>query len=418
MKKRIFVLFLFLTTGLFVNSQIIVGSDWSRLHNIKAGNAEISTGFSTWYGSNSINNEFVNGLFSNKYISDDLKLSNKLKEKNRLGYFDDIDLNFAFRPDSMFGTSGYGFMFSLESHSVNHVSFSPDFFNLAFFGNSNYGGKQADLSNMNLVTMRYQQFRAGIFKQESNATYFMGFSLLKGQSYSGFSTKTAYLFTEESGEYLDLALKGTYFASDSVYRNILESTGLGASFDLFFNFFNDNKDLQVKIGITNIGFINWNRHGFYIKTDTLIHFEGIEIPDILNIVEPDISGFSGDTLTKIMHAEAESARFSTALPERIHLAVIKDFSTIKIETGLVYLHDAGFKLPLFYVNGDYSIKQKYNLNLGFHYGGYGTWSTQLGIKANFKDKFILRFSANPEAYIIPSKTRVKALYVGFVYCIN
>lgn len=415
MSKRYLLLILTALLSWNSKSQVIVNSDLGRLSNIKSGNSELSTGYGTWYGSNAINNSFVNALFTNKYIDNELKLSNSLKEKSRLGFFDDLELTYSFRPDSMFGTSGYGLLFSMESHSVNHIIFTPDFFNIAFFGNSSYGGKSAVLDDMHLEMMRFQQFRIGIFKQETNFTYFMGLSVLKGQSYSELTTEKSYLFTEESGEYIDFALRGSYFASDSVYRDIFETTGIGASVDLFFNFSNEAKDLQVKLSITNIGFINWNRNSFLIQADTLIHFEGVEIPDILNVVEPDVSGFSGDSLTKIMHDEAQSANFSRALPERLHFSINKKLDKLSLEAGFVNLQDASFKMPLFYINGDYTFAQKYNIHLGFLYGGYGTWSSQMGFKINFKEKFIVRFSANPEAYFFPSNSYHKSLYTGFVF---
>ncbi|HBS87754.1 MAG: hypothetical protein A2W91_11440 [Bacteroidetes bacterium GWF2_38_335] len=422
--KIIIIIFVLSTHQVFSQFDNPEGND--KFNLLTRGHSLIGSNFNSYYSSNSVHYKFLSSLMGNKYIDDELKTSVKLKDDNRFGSIQDLNLYYISYPDSFLGTNQYGFKVSMGYHSNMNMKFGADAFNLAFRGNSYFAGKKADLSDLNINYLVYQDLQFGLFTRPSDdnpLTYYLGFSLIKGQTYYSIATEEAWLFTEETGEYLDLRLQGLFMASDSIKPDLLEFAGTGFATHLFFNYDNIVRNFSVSLAVDNFGYINWNQNSFLVEEDTSLHWEGIIIDDILNIEDGQINGFSDDTLQKLLKQEEHSVNFRKQMPERVQLSFFKRTSKMNsIKAGLIYLHDVNLKMPLFYIRDFYDIlraeKIGLQLNLDAGYGGYSGFQTSMGMTfaTGSKEKnLLINASTNFLSFLIPKHTFSQNIFVCLSY---
>ncbi|MFH2095333.1 MAG: hypothetical protein ABIJ16_06500, partial [Bacteroidota bacterium] len=225
-------------------------------------NMETGATFNTFLSSNSVNSKFVSSLYGKKFIDNEMKASNKLKSNNVIGNQDHGNIYFCHMPEKFLGTDHAGYRIGLVYHNHRDMRFTDDIFKLIFYGNKMFAGKTADLSDFQLNLLTYQEFQMGYFKQstlnENPFTYYIGLSFIKGQDYNSLRFNEASLYTEETGEYIDLNLSMTYQAMDTVKAELTEFNGIGGAANFYFSYRNEEKKYSWQLTINNVGFIRWN----------------------------------------------------------------------------------------------------------------------------------------------------------------
>jgi len=123
--------------------------------------------------------------------------------------------------------------------------FSKDLFNLVFFGNEMFMGKQINLNNTYLSATKFQQINIALSRiiQLSNANQYipsqievgLGYSYLIGNSHVDFSTKDSYIEIGNDGEYINTNLNFIANIADTNELNLFGSQGSGYALDLLLN---------------------------------------------------------------------------------------------------------------------------------------------------------------------------------------
>ncbi len=349
------------------------------------------------YGSsNALNNDFVNACINKSFINPAAKNDAfvKLSDLNRFGGDFDGSIFFGHFGDSLFGKPNSGYFFAFKDRNHLDVSFSRDLFGLAFYGNKKYAGQKADIGNASVNILQYQQIQFGWMRKINKVTLGIGISAIKGQNNISISIPQASLYTEESGEYIDLALQGSIHQTDSLHKNLAAMNGWGTSSDIFFSYTPDSGK-TLKIEISDLGYIWWNKHSSFASIDTSYHFEGMEVTDIFNPADSGNTSQSMDSIVRKYLPVEKSGGYQTMLPALFHISFEKNIieETLNLSAGFRYRLSASYT-PFIYVTAKYLFSPKFSLSLTGASGGYGNFTAGLSLSAILGKNFCLSAGSN------------------------
>lgn len=374
-----------------------------------------------FFGSNSIKNSLSNSLLSNSFIDDDLKKSSSLKDNNKFGNYFQSNIYYANMPDTLFGVPDLGMRFGMNYYSMQNINFSRDFYNLMFYGNKQYEDEYADISNLDINKLTYQSFEFGLFKrfaEKENGyhTAYIGLSLIKGQEYLYMYTNEARLYTAPDGEYLDLTINSSYFASDSAKATIATVGGMGASINFYWAYEDVEHKSRFEITLTDLGLVSWFNNPLNYSADTNIRFNGQEIDDIFN---PESSNeISQDSILQLIYSKSDNKTLNKSLPKRFQFAYTKRFLNDKyIPTlGMGYFFNSNQFMPVIFLNNKLVMSPHFNFDFLFSYGGYTGFSLGLGLGFNIIDNLKFRIvSPNIVGALMPDNTYSNGAFVGLSY---
>ena len=370
--------------------------------------------------SNAITNSFTTKFYTGGYIDNDLKNSvlNRIKNNNRIGGNVNSSFYAAFKLNSLGHQKNMSIFFSVRNRAHFDASFSKDLFNIGFYGNSEYAGKTADLSNFNLNLIRYQQIQVGIFssKLDNAARWGIGVSLLKGEQYLNILAKKAELFTSADGQYINLNTELSIAMSDTAHKGIGAFNGYGASMDLFFEapFQTRLGNSKISVSVSDIGAIRFNKQTETLNEDSAFHYSGIKIKSIYDLQNSTFGSKAKDSVINSV-APFKKHFYSATLPSVLNFAFETQFNKhFHLIEGIRYVFNGNYNL-LIYLNGNFYLNSKFILSTTFGYGGYGTYNYGLGVSAKLIKNFVIYAGSNNiEGFIVPKKTTGQGAYISLI----
>lgn len=419
--KKIFIIWCILSGSLHSKAQIaaIFADEFEDSPNIHfgiVGDYDIN--------SNSITNAFTSKFYRGGYINDELKNSvlDRVKNNNRVGGNINMGIYYAFKLNPLDQQNKISLFFSIRDRAHFDAAFSKDLFKIGFYGNSQYAGKTADLSNFNLNFIRYQQIQVGIFssKLDSAARWGIGISFLKGEQYLSFAAKKAELFTSADGQYINLNAGLSAAQSDTAHKGIGAFNGYGASIDLYFEapFQTRFGTSKINVSVSDLGAIRFNKKTLTMEQDSLLHYSGFQINNIHDLQDSTFGSRSKDSIKNAV-APFKKQAYSVTLPSVFNLTFETRFNKhFQLTEGVRYVFNGNYKLLLF-LKGDIHFKSKIILSTTFGYGGYGTFNYGLGLSAKIIKNFVIRIGSNNiEGYIAPKKTSGQGVYFSLIKNFN
>ena len=420
--RIISILFFTLLLNNSLYSQVFDTYGYSNLHSgFDKKKSIIGINADYFYGSTAIKNSLTKALIKNSFINDDLKNSSSLKDFNKYGNYFQSNIYYAYMGDTLFGIPNLGMRFGLNYYSMQNINFSQDFYNLMFYGNKQYEDKYADISKLDINTLTYQSFEFGLFKRfaEKNNGYhtvYFGLSLIKGQNYMYLYTNDARLFTAPDGEFIELTINSSYFASDSTKSTIATLGGMGASLNFYWAYEDIKHNSRFEITLTDLGLISWFDNPLYYSADTTIRFDGQEIDDIFN---PETGNkISQDSILQLIYSSSDNKTFLKSLPKRFQFAYTKRFLNNKyIPTlGMGYFFNSNQFMPAIFLNNKFVMSPYMNFDFLFSYGGYTGFSLGLGVGFNIIESLKINIvSPNIVGAIIPNRTYSNGAFIGLSY---
>lgn len=374
--------------------------------------------------SNAITNAFTRKFYAGGYINEELKNSvlDRVKNNNRVGGNVNTGIYYAFKLNPLDQQNKISLFFSVRDRAHFDAAFSKDLFKVGFYGNSQYAGTTANLSNFNVNLIRYQQIQAGVFsaKLDSAARWGVGVSFLKGEQYLSVSAKKAELFTSADGQYIDLNTELSMAQSDTANKGVGAFNGYGASIDLYFEapFQTRFGNCKINVSVSDLGAIRFNNQTMTADQDSLFHFSGFQINSIYDLQDSTFASRSKDSIKNAI-APFKKQAYSVTLPSVLNLTFETRFNKYFLLTeGIRYVFNGNYKLLLF-LKGDLNIKSKVILSTTFGYGGYGTFNYGLGVSAKLYKNFVIRAgSSNIEGFISPKNTSGQGAYVSLIKNFN
>lgn len=416
MKKFISILFIFvISSGLQAQIAAIFSDEFPD-----SAKTRIGIGADYDLNSNALTTAFISKFYKGGYIDADLKNSvlDRVKNKNRMGANINYAVYAAFQLDSIFHRQNISLFFSVRDRAHFDTKFSKDFFKVGFYGNASYAGKTADFSGFNLTLLRYQQLEVGIFstKLDSAARWGIGVSFLKGEQYASIYGKTAEMFTSEDGQYIDFNTSLQVAQSDTSKKGLGAFNGYGASVDIYFEAPYKTRigDSKLRVSISDIGLIRFNKQTLYLNQDSLFHYTGFTVNSIYDLQDSTFSNTSQDSIISAI-APFKKRAISVTIPSTLDMTFETQLSKrFNLTEGIRYVFNGNYSL-LFYVKGNFIINKNFSLYAKCGYGGYGNFNYGLGAYANFGKGFVLYFGSNNlEGLIAPKKAGGQGAYISIV----
>ncbi len=415
MKSRVVLAFL-LFISFFSNAQIEIDKmerlllDKKDSIGIPSYKLLINVYGDFYLNSNSLSNKFISSLlYKGNFIDEEMKDKNtkRLKKYNRLGVDEHVGIQ------GVYSTSKLNYVFGIDQRVFASAHFSDDLFEMVFRGNTSFAGKDANLKKTSIQVYDYQSLYVGVQKQLKEGKYTLGAaaSFIRGGNYQGLKMKNTSMYTEPSGQYIDLNgdINFSRYAYDSS-ASALKSRGKGAAINLFFSMKNEKGRLNFEV--RDLGFITWKNIKTY-SGDSTFRYDGILINDILSTGTSIASDITVDSIAVETGIDIEYKNKTTFLPTIFHLNYI--FSPNKRHSrtiGVRYMLSPGY-IPRVYLREADFLGKGFTLVNTFSYGGFGRLDYEIGLLKKFKNSFII--SANLFAFeylVMPAKSSGHGLNIG------
>lgn len=385
----------------------------------------ISTGFTYKIGSSSVSNHFINSFLNTAYIdnTDKQHMYASLDKNNRFGAEISEELRFQYIHDTLGKCRNFGF--SAGIFNVYHVDMNlpNDLIRLMFSGNKIFEGQKADLSNTSFQFLQFQEFRLGVVKQHISKkavhTFGLGLGFVNGTKLRTIKIDEASIYTAEGGDYIDIAANYKANISDTSSNTFFPGTGMGASLNLSYKF-EGSQGNTFFMELSDLGKIFWNKNTSSPAKDTTIHFEGVQVDDILNIEGTIFGNANTDSLSEKYIYTGVSKAISTWLP-------------VKFEAG--FLHKFNKQFTIFaavkkYFNANYKTQLKAGCSFSpcknsaffanINYGNYTNANIFIGRDINlgleirhiFADRFKIVIGSDAvNGYLFPHSVGLQNFYV-------
>ena len=368
---------------------------------------EVEAAGSFYLNSNALTTEFVNKFLYGGYIGNDVKdsVSDKLTYINRVGGDMDYGISVSWKPDSLFHKKDLSMTFSLKDRFHYDAGFSHDFFKVAMYGNKMFAGTSADLGNFSLNLLRYQQARVG-FEWEgdtAHGSHGVSVSFLKGEKNLMIDAGRALLTTSADGSNIDLDLAMKMRQTDPSHMGPGAFNGYGFSTDLFYEFpyvtwYNAG---LLRFEVNDLGFIRWNTNSLYYHADSLYHYDGVQIDNILDLKSHTLPSGNPDSIKK-HNVHYGNEPYTTILPAIFTVnATTYIGKKFIIEKGMRFRMKSNCK-PYYYGTFSWYVTKRFMTAYTIAYGGYGNFNAGLELEYNFpKDWHIHIDSYYITGYLIP-----------------
>lgn len=363
------------STGLWAQELFLMQPD--TLNNFfKQRKSIISVGGEVYQQSNAITNSFVNKFVNGGFIDEQLKDEQQMAgDRNVFGAGFSFGIEAMIAPDSLFGSDKYGWMLGVSHHDDLSAQFTEDLFNLVFRGNKMYAGQAADLTNSAIRYQRFQQFSIGFFEKSSLS--FVQLGLVNGNQLINAGLNNTQLFTETTGQFIDLAASGQMQISDTAQTNGLVMNGVGATvnFELNIPFHFKNYPKQpayLRLGGRNLGLINWNKQTVQFDLDSTYNYQGFLIDDLANL---DGVGDQVETLVDSLTPGSKTDNYLLTTPGWIYASWFSPISyNLYYEVELrsrIY----SFHLPEIGGRLLYKPNNRMLIGVSARYGGYSNYDS-------------------------------------------
>lgn len=339
-------------------------------------------------------------------------MSANLTTTNRLGADLDYGIFAKHLPDS---GAGVGWFVKIANRVHAHAKYPKDVFDLAMFGNAQFAGQTAELSNIEFNLFMYKQFEIGILKtvekEKGNWNIGFGLSLLTGNRNVQLKIREANLYTDADGEYLEGEVHGEFRSASKNKSQYVAVNGLGVSGSLSIGF--EAAKFGVRLDADDLGFIHWKKDVRQTHIDSVFRFEGAEV----YLFNTDANPFSSIDLDSVVSGFAtvgEGAAYSVTTPGRVRLEGFYALNTAnwRVYAGIQYRIAAGY-VSLGYMGTSAPLKKGFFIDGRFAYGGFASWNLGLEVRKRFANVFEIRVGTNNlEGFVLPMVGTSQSAYLG------
>jgi len=412
--KRVFIIFLTFLTSFTVHAQ---WNDGLTAVPAQKGFAIGAYGDAD-YASTCLTTSFAFNIVQGNYITNSMKkqVSSQLQKFNRA----DAELNYGmygvWYDDTLSRKRVCNFFYALRHKSFINTTFSPDIFNLAFYGNAMYAGKSAVLMPFSLNMVSYQQAEVGLVCTNFNgkAEFGIGVSVLAAHQLLIIDERKASLYTDSSGQELQFSSDAQSYRSDTS-GNAAYTNGYGASLDLYFKapYKLGKRNGTISVSATDLGFIYWNKRSIFYNKDTSYNYSGVTINNISDLQNVSLNGASKDSLQNRFLPFKQKSFFYT-IPSTLSINSNTDFGKYHLELGYNYIFNANM-VGYVYAQGDKYLNSGWMTALQIGYGGYSTLNMSIMVQRQSKNSMYRIVLNHIPGLIVPTYFGGAGLYLEYLH---
>ncbi|MFL5731061.1 MAG: hypothetical protein ACJ75J_16355 [Cytophagaceae bacterium] len=349
--------------------------------------------------SNSINNNFVR-FFRSNFITDENKTENekRLKSVNRLGFEMNAGLTWMKKGKQI------TYVVGLNERRLASAKFSKDFFELVFRGNSDYVGKNAQLSPLNITYFNYESLYLGVQKdlKEKKLMLGGGISLIRAGTFAQAKIKTGTMYTDTAYTYLDFNMDYQLSYPDNAGSLFGSTNGMGLAGSFYLSWLKEKGQLNFEI--RDLGFISYRNMNVYSGNSTY-RYNGYNVNNVLQFNDSIFSNIKADTIAQGMGLHKEKKNFGYVIPATFHVNYVYNYSDrLTLVGGIKQMINVAY-IPRLYLKSVYYVKKDLAIIPMIAYGGFGRGDFELGVSKSFKDKLMVSVNLfYLEYFILPKKS--------------
>jgi len=337
------------------------------------GILDISLGIDAQASNQNFN--YIQSFYSGKFITSKLIDDNSkmLNLNNKIGFESAIGGQYLFASQkNQKGKTSANFVNAKYKQMVGG-QYNSDTWLLAMKGNAPFAGEQVSFNQLGIAQFEWLELGWGKkrwFENNKMATTF-GISALGGKG-NRFSIDKGSIYTDTSGEYIDVALNGNWSQSNSKGQ----SFGLGAHFSIQ-GLINEKTEWQFNID--DLGAFLPNKNTQRNEFDTAFRFTGFYIYDIKKMSDNGYWTNRTDSLSAPI-SEPNGEKGLIGLPFKLTLAM-KTFIKANQQLGFIigYRHMV-YAMPKVEAWHQIDFNSGLFLNSNLAYGGWGglQWTEKVG----------------------------------------
>lgn len=283
MKLRLFITALFATLFSLISfaQQPLIYADFD--YNLK-GKSMINLKGDFSVGANTIRVKSLFDVRNTDYIDDELKadLWGNLKTSNRAGGHSYYGASFSWTRDSIDSENSNFFTVGYQYTAVYSAHFSDNLGYGILYGNKDFAGLNVDMGPTNVFRIDYSKLSLGHTWRVENQLLHISGSVLLGHRLQHGVASTFEMYTDSTGDYIDLNVKGRGYLSDTSVSATFALSGVGVGLDMYYSLKND-KGNTWSFGLYDMGVILWDKHSLHGKREGVFRYEGFYVDNIFDL---------------------------------------------------------------------------------------------------------------------------------------
>ena len=263
------------------------------------------------FESNGLDKNFLNTMLYGGYISNEMKAAwiNAGSEKNVIHSEISNELSYTYH------FKKHNICFSFADKSLLNASFTDDFLRIVFEGNYNYQDKTLSFNNTNIRADLFQQYKISYGTTINKVNMHAAISYLLGNHHLSYMIEKGSLYTAPFGTSFYIEYDMNAFITDASRFSKFTNNGNGKALDLDVDF--SIKKYDIRISMTDLGFILWNSSSRTFASDSNFSFQGVEVEDIFSF---------NDSVLEDNHLNNDAIKtnntsFKSYIPATIHMMV-------------------------------------------------------------------------------------------------
>ncbi len=323
------------------------------------------------FETNTLTSGFVLDFVNGKFISNEQK-DNCIRNFENANILAGEQFNLALSYQRRLGSSSNYLYFEAAESFFYESNLHPDIFILLFKGNKEYENRVASLSPFKIRTLQYLNFKTGIHRISDNYSIKLNLGYVGGQRFLDLTTNSGGLFTETDGRSIDLNLKLKSYDVNPVKNSFFDISGSGFITDLIASYKLTN-NIEIEAGVEGYGFIKWNNKATERIVDTMYHFDGAEISNVLDSFSIAIKNV--EELKSSFIKERENLNYQTDLPHSVYVKysqfIIPEILQLQLKYGSI---KSELSKPFFNSSINLFLSANKLVGLNIDAGGFGSWN--------------------------------------------
>jgi hypothetical protein len=373
-------------------------------------------------GSAGVPNAFLNKLYTGGHIDADQKMTalKRMNDYNPFGIYAEAGVSWSWKTRIAIGSYSsqetslkeriykHGFMY--RERALIYGGFQRDAFQLIFEGNRSFLSTSADFGRTRITNLRWQELKYALNIENPEKSVVWGFSIavLNGQNFAKISIQQGNLFTDALGTALDAQLNGSWSVSDTAKSDWGSTNGLGTSIGFNITAYLDDA-IYIKAGISDIGFIRWNKFTSTRSQDTTFCYTGIDLASQLF----DITTANDLPTTNQLIGIPEKKSITTNIPAVFHFDMQtydRDFVWGWSARGWI-----GNRVALYNLLWAGYANKRIKLRTGISFGGYARFQLPLDLALQLGQFQVRGGIQNMLAYTNPKTSTGQGAWIGLGY---